>query len=205
MRGMILFSLVILLSACGGSIDTPETLPAGYTLAEGDRVAIALASNWRAVPVTSQDFAATGDYLRQTNPRLAAKVDEMAQEIHADTLRLAAYHNSGTATLNIAAERAPGLTTASAVAEANRRGLENFGYRIDRTWTTSFGKRKVEATEAYIMLDTTAGKQIRMGLIQYTLVGGGAAYTISLGAPAHQIDDLRAEFEQMAQTIHTVN
>ncbi|HLA41961.1 MAG TPA: hypothetical protein VJZ27_00915 [Aggregatilineales bacterium] len=198
-----LFALTILLSACGGGIDAPETLPADFTVAQGDRVALAIPAEWTAIQPTPEDFRAVADRLRNSNPLLATKIDDMAKEIRDDTLRLAAYHADGYTNLNIAAERAAFFQTAEVHAAANRDGLKEVGYEILETASVEINGQKAARTEAEIRLFTPQGEPYTFRLLQYTLVSGGTAYSISFGTPAIYYAEFESQFEQIASTFYT--
>lgn len=201
----LLLLLVMLLAACGGKVDAPQSFPAGYTVAKGNEVALALPADWVAVPVSRQDFVQMANKFRDTNPALAQRMDDMAAELDEDTLRLAAFHDNGTTNVNIAAQGVSLFESLDNHAAANRRGLENVGYEILTTDEVSLNGQNAARTTAQIRLNTGNDTSLTMMLVQYTLIVGSTAYSISFGTPSYQYDEFENEFQEIANTFHTVD
>jgi hypothetical protein len=201
--GIFIFLLVIFLSACTGGLDKPDSFPAGYTAVEGDRVGLALPERWTSSRPKPEDFRAMADQFRETNPALAAHIDEMSREIQDDTLRLVAYHQDGITTMNVAAERT--YQSLEAQTQANQGGLETAGYRIIDESKVTINSHDASRLVAEITINQLDGTTLTMALVQYTLTAGGRSYSISFGTPAYALEDFEEEFQQVANTFYTVD
>lgn len=197
--------LCLFLAACGSTLESPENLPNGYTVYTGDRVGLALPADWTFTPVSAEDFKAGADKIRATNPTLAERMDEMAQEIQKDTLRFWANHNTDSVTVNIAAESVPFFETVENHAQANRNGLEKFGYTILETDTTELNGKKAAYTQAIIEVNVSDSQSLNWVLIQYTLLDDGTAYSLSFGVPHLLLAEYEPIFEDIANTFHRVD
>ena len=206
MRWSVLAALMLmLLAACGGNLDAPDDLPQGYTLVEGDRVGLALPSDWTAMQPTVEDYRAMVERVSQNNLPMAARLQDLAAAIDDDTLRLAAFHEDGFTNLNIAAQGTLPLQSVADRAAANRSGLEAVGYRIMETGTTEINGKEAARTVASIQIATSSGDVLDWVLLQYTLVTGGQSYSISFGAPRTFYFEYQSEFERIASTFHTLD
>lgn len=206
MRKALFLLILFFLAACRGGIDPPKNIPSGYTVAQGDRVALALPPGWTAVPVSPEDFVQLGKDLEQTNPILAARMDEMSEAIKDDTLRFWANHDTQPVTVNIAAESIPVFDTLENHAQANRTGLEKAGFQILDTGTVKINGKKAAYTRAQYMLavDANSGRMTWV-VIQYTMIDSGTAYSISFGTPDYLLGEFLPVFEDIVNTFHTVD
>jgi hypothetical protein len=196
--------MALLLVACGGGIAPPDDLPPGYSLVRGDRVGLALPDEWAAMQPTVEDYRAMVERVSQNNQPMAARLQQLAAAIDDDTLRLAAFHDDGFTNLNITAQGAVPLEGVADRAAANRRGLENVGYRIIEADAVEINGKDAARTVASIQLVTSSGDLLDWTLLQYTIITGGQAYSISFGAPRVYFVEHQAEFERIAGTFHTL-
>ena len=201
----LLIVLLVLLAACGGGVDAPDDLPQGYSLVRGDHVGLALPPEWVAMQPTAEDYRAMVERVSQNNVPMSARLQDLAAAIDDDTLRLAAFHEDGYTNLNIAAQGAVPLEGVADRAAANRRGLENVGYRIVETDTVEINGKEAARTLARIQIVTSGGDLLDWTLLQYTLIAGGQAYSISFGTPRVYYAEHWAEFERIASTFHTLD
>lgn len=200
-----LLGLCLFLVSCGGGIDPPKNVPPDYSLHEGNKVALALPSAWTSTPVSAEDFVKMAEKFRNTNPELAARMEEMSKEIKTDTLRFWANHNTDPVTVNIAVENVPVFDKLENHAQANREGLEETGFEILETDTTELNGKKAAYTKAVISVKVDDTNRLNWMLIQYTLLDGGKAYSVSFGAPQYLIDQYEPIFAEIADTFHTVD
>lgn len=203
-RTFSLWLVVLILAACSSSIDPPASFPADHTLREGDRVAVALPEAWVHTVPKASDYQDVANSLREQNPSVAAQMDEMATELGDDILRFFAVYNDGFTTMNITSERLPPTQNTAAQANANRRGLENFGYTILEESRVEINDQTFERTEAQILVTRQDGTPLTMMLVQYTIVKGSRAYSISFGTPKPFLAELESDFAQIVSTFHTI-
>jgi hypothetical protein len=152
---------------------------------------------------TAEDYRAMVERVSQNNPAMSARLQDLAAAIDDDTLRLAAFHEDGFTSLNIAAQGALPLEGVADRAAANRRGLEAIGYRIVESGTAEINGKEAARTLARIQIATSSGDLLEWVLLQYTVIAGGQAYSISFGSPRGLFAEHQAEFERIASTFHT--
>ncbi|MFP4321857.1 MAG: hypothetical protein ACLFTK_05325 [Anaerolineales bacterium] len=197
--------LLALLAACSGGVAPPETIPAGYTVFEGDGVGLGLPPGWQGMRPTADDFRAIASNIAQNNPNMSARLAAMSEDVDDDTVRLIATGPEPLISVNITTEAVPPFWNANAQASQNRDGLQDIGYEIIETGETTLNGQAAALTQAEIAIRQTDGGRVRMRIVQYTLVVGARAYSITFGAPSAWLDDYRAEFQQLAETFHTVD
>gem|GEM_PF-5768569 len=204
----LIFSLLlysIVLGACSSSIDPPANIPADYTLQEGDGVAVAAPADWVSFVPTDEDYQAVADTLRNTgNDMLANRIDNMAQDLADGTFLIAAFHDDGITSFNITSESVPPFINTARQATDNRRGLEDFGYTLLEDTAVEINGNTFERSEFEITLSQSNGSTLTMVLLQYTIVTGNRAYSVSFGTPRYSYADFEPDFEQIIRTFHTI-
>ena len=200
---MVVFTM--LLTACDSGVDKPDNIPAGYKVAEGNGVALALPAGWTVMPVSVADFQRTAAELAQSNPGMAARLEEMSSAIQQDTLRLAAYHEDGLTNVNITVEKVPGIQTTKAQAAATNDGLTELGYTLISSEEVQVNGEDAIRSDLQITLSRGDGSYITMRLVQFTLVVGSTAYSISFGTPDYRYAEMSDELTSIVSTFYTVD
>lgn len=196
------------LVACGGGDLAPpsaNTLPSDFVLVEGDRVGMAVPEDWTVIDPTADDFGTVAGNVAANNPAMANRLNDMADNIDDDTLRLAAYHPDGFTSVNITAQSIPFVETTEGHASRNRRGLQALGYVILETDTVTINGAEAAQTLAEIEITNPDGAPLQVRLLQYTVLLGSRAYSLSFGAARFDYNAMRPIFEQIAETFFTNN
>ncbi len=204
-RAVWLGALLLSLVACGGSIDAPEQLPPDYQLVRGDGVALALPPDWQGFDPSPEDFRAVAASVADQNPGMAGRLEAMSAEIQDDTLRFIGLAPDGLTTVNVTSEGVPPFWNANAQASQNRDGLRDTGYDILHTDETTLNGQTAARTLAEIRVRQRDGARRAITIVQYTLVVGGRAYSLTFGTPSATYDDYAAQFDRIAQTFHTLD
>jgi hypothetical protein len=135
---------------------------------------------------------------------MADRLQAMSESIDENTLRFAAYAGDGWTSLNIATEAIPLPLGLEEQAAATRDGLAALGYQILKTERVSINGQAAERLIAEIAVTLNDGTVLDMSLLQYTLVTGGRAYSLSFGTPSHRLYEFLPTFELIADTFHTL-